>query len=135
MYVKSMLVALIFHLAQWCHSKALCVTSRMYVKPTGAWSAATSVRTYCTHPASGSWHRQGSAWVMGDSMVASLRGDGDASQVVTMRPLLARCLFQLIVETGLGARLGQEVLDEMQEMNWQVSLVENRAIAPVCNPY
>jgi hypothetical protein len=58
----------------------------------------------------------------GDAMVGSLRGDGDASRVITVRPLLARCLFQLIVETGLGARLGQEVLEEMQEMNRQVFL-------------
>jgi cytochrome P450 len=55
-------------------------------------------------------------------MVGSLHGDGDASRVITVRPLLARWLFQLIVETGLGARLGQEVLDEMQEMNRQVFL-------------
>ncbi|KAM3317609.1 hypothetical protein ACQJBY_035365 [Aegilops geniculata] len=62
-----------------------------------------------------------------NAMVSSLlhgngAGEAVASRFVTMRPLLARSLFQLLVEMCLGGRLGQEVLDEMQEMNRQVFL-------------
>lgn len=63
-----------------------------------------------------------------NAMLASLRADvgADASRVITVRPFLARCLFQLIVEMSLGARLGQEVIDELQEMNRQIYLAMAR---------
>uniref|UniRef100_A0ACD5WRN9 Uncharacterized protein n=1 Tax=Avena sativa TaxID=4498 RepID=A0ACD5WRN9_AVESA len=55
-----------------------------------------------------------------EAMVASLR-DNDAD-VITVRPLLARSLFELIVEMSIGARLSREVLDEMQAMNQEIFL-------------
>lgn len=58
-----------------------------------------------------------------DALVGSLRRDyGDGSRVVTVRPLLARCLFELLVCMALGVRLGRETLDEMQEVQLQVLL-------------
>uniref|UniRef100_A0ACD5Y950 Uncharacterized protein n=1 Tax=Avena sativa TaxID=4498 RepID=A0ACD5Y950_AVESA len=54
-----------------------------------------------------------------DAMVASIRGN-DADAIITVRPLLARCLFELIVEMSIGARLPREALDEMQAMNQEI---------------
>uniref|UniRef100_A0ACD5WEG2 Uncharacterized protein n=1 Tax=Avena sativa TaxID=4498 RepID=A0ACD5WEG2_AVESA len=61
-----------------------------------------------------------------DALVASLRRDrdGGASQsqgIVTVRPLLARCLFDLLMCMTFGVRIGQEALDEMQQMQFKIS--------------
>ncbi|KAF7082176.1 hypothetical protein CFC21_086057 [Triticum aestivum] len=53
-----------------------------------------------------------------DAILGSLRDD--ASRVIAVRPLLGRCLFEVLVCMSLGARLGQEVLDELQEMHQQI---------------
>uniref|UniRef100_A0ACD5TLB9 Uncharacterized protein n=1 Tax=Avena sativa TaxID=4498 RepID=A0ACD5TLB9_AVESA len=66
-----------------------------------------------------------------DAFVASLRRDA-ASQsqqqqqqggggIVTVRPLLARCLFDLLMYMTFGVRIGQEALDEMQQMQLKIS--------------
>uniref|UniRef100_A0ACD5WXG3 Uncharacterized protein n=1 Tax=Avena sativa TaxID=4498 RepID=A0ACD5WXG3_AVESA len=55
-----------------------------------------------------------------DAMVATLRGND--SDVITVRPFLERCLFELIVEMSIGARLSQEVLDELKDMHREIFL-------------
>uniref|UniRef100_A0ACD5TPZ1 Uncharacterized protein n=1 Tax=Avena sativa TaxID=4498 RepID=A0ACD5TPZ1_AVESA len=58
-----------------------------------------------------------------DAMFASLRCDSsEGGSPVTVRPMLTRCLFALIVEMALGVRLGQEVLEEMREMMLEIFL-------------
>uniref|UniRef100_A0ACD5TPL8 Uncharacterized protein n=1 Tax=Avena sativa TaxID=4498 RepID=A0ACD5TPL8_AVESA len=58
-----------------------------------------------------------------DAMFASLRGDrSEGGSPVTVRPMLTRCLFALIVEMALGVRLGQEALEEMREMMLEIFL-------------
>uniref|UniRef100_A0ACD5U6U9 Uncharacterized protein n=1 Tax=Avena sativa TaxID=4498 RepID=A0ACD5U6U9_AVESA len=58
-----------------------------------------------------------------DAMFASLRADSEGgSAAVTVRPMLTRCLFALIVEMALGVRLGQEALEEMREMMLEIFL-------------
>uniref|UniRef100_A0ACD5VDI1 Uncharacterized protein n=1 Tax=Avena sativa TaxID=4498 RepID=A0ACD5VDI1_AVESA len=53
-----------------------------------------------------------------DDIVGSLRGASGG--VVTVRPLLGRCLFELLVFMTLGVRLGREELDELQAMHLQI---------------
>uniref|UniRef100_A0ACD5TQZ2 Uncharacterized protein n=1 Tax=Avena sativa TaxID=4498 RepID=A0ACD5TQZ2_AVESA len=53
-----------------------------------------------------------------DAIVGSLRGASGG--VVTVRPLLGRCLFELLVFMTLGVRLGREELDELQTMHLQI---------------
>jgi len=56
-----------------------------------------------------------------DRIVASVRSESDASGgVVMVKPLLGRCLFDLLVYMCLGVRLGQEALDELQEIYVQI---------------
>ncbi|XP_037468688.1 cytochrome P450 89A2-like [Triticum dicoccoides] len=58
-----------------------------------------------------------------DALVGSLRRDRDAASqgTVTVRPLMARCLFDLLTSMTFGVTLGQEALDEMQQMQLQIS--------------
>ncbi|KAK3127389.1 hypothetical protein QOZ80_7AG0572620 [Eleusine coracana subsp. coracana] len=49
-----------------------------------------------------------------DALVANLR------EVVTLRPLLRRALLDLLVYMCFGARLGQEALDEIEQLQHQV---------------
>ncbi|CAM0948851.1 unnamed protein product [Alopecurus aequalis] len=58
-----------------------------------------------------------------DEFVGSLRRDRDASSqgIVTVRPLLAHCLFSLLTCMCFGVTLGQETLDKMQQIQLQIS--------------
>jgi len=57
------------------------------------------------------------------AFLASLRlGSLDAEGgTVTVRPLLARCLFDLLASMSFGVTLGQKELDEMQQMQLKIS--------------
>ncbi|KAK8445941.1 hypothetical protein SEVIR_9G412232v4 [Setaria viridis] len=57
-----------------------------------------------------------------DVLVADLlraRG-GDSSSAVQVRPAFRRALFQMLVYMSLGARLGEEVLEEVQDIQMQI---------------
>ncbi|CAM0884126.1 unnamed protein product [Alopecurus aequalis] len=60
-----------------------------------------------------------SAW---DGLVSSLRGEQErqgADGAVTLRPLLRRAMFELLVFMCFGARLDGEALDEVEELQHQ----------------
>ncbi|CAM0948856.1 unnamed protein product [Alopecurus aequalis] len=63
-----------------------------------------------------------------DALVGSLRRDRDAASegTVTVRSLMRRCLFDLLTSMTFGVSLGQEVLDEMQQMQLQISDIISR---------
>ncbi|CAM0148727.1 unnamed protein product [Urochloa decumbens] len=58
-----------------------------------------------------------------DGLVASLRSDaGAGASVITLRPLLRRAMFELLVYMCFGARLGQEALDEIEGLQHRALL-------------
>ncbi|CAL5060836.1 unnamed protein product [Urochloa decumbens] len=64
-----------------------------------------------------------------DGLVAGLHGahaaggDGDGNdKVITLRPLLRRAMFELLVYMCFGARLGQEALDEIEGLQHRALL-------------
>ncbi|XP_066329024.1 cytochrome P450 89A2-like [Miscanthus floridulus] len=59
-----------------------------------------------------------------DGLVDSLRrqstGEDDAGGAVTLRPFLRRAMFELLVYMCLGERLGQDVLEEIEDLQHRV---------------
>ncbi|KAL6629701.1 hypothetical protein ACP70R_029466 [Stipagrostis hirtigluma subsp. patula] len=56
-----------------------------------------------------------------DALVSNLRERGDG-EAVTLRPLLRRAMFELLVYMCFGAQLGQDELDEVVELQHRVLL-------------
>ncbi|CAM0884139.1 unnamed protein product [Alopecurus aequalis] len=59
-----------------------------------------------------------------DGLVSSLRGEQErqGQEAVTLKPLLRRAMFELLVFMCFGARLDREALDEMEALQYQVLL-------------
>ncbi|KAL6848409.1 hypothetical protein ACP4OV_021703 [Aristida adscensionis] len=59
-----------------------------------------------------------------DDLVSNLRerAGGGGGEAVTLRPLLRRAMFELLVYMCFGARLSQEQLDEVEELQHRVLL-------------
>jgi len=56
------------------------------------------------------------------AFVGSLRQEAQqGGGIVTVRPLLSRCMFDLLACMCFGVRLGQEALDEINQMQLQIS--------------
>ncbi|KAL6629702.1 hypothetical protein ACP70R_029467 [Stipagrostis hirtigluma subsp. patula] len=57
-----------------------------------------------------------------DGLVSNLRVRGGGGDAVTLRPLLLRAMFELLVYMCFGARLGQEALQEIERLQQHVLL-------------
>jgi len=55
------------------------------------------------------------------ALVGSLRRQRDGEGIVTVRPLLGRCMFDVLTCMCFGVRLGQDALDDLFQMQLQIS--------------